>query len=245
MGFLLTDTIEAVHAGHRVDWRALYHQVKAELMNTSATGCLRNRKRIWKCLDHLTDCLIPILNQQLVLTHPEAIKRELSSLGYSLGNLVRGRVRIDEVEDECENGVGSRLLGLDHILLSSLAGDRSTLYLKISFITFNCSRFVCDIRELRQDGTGLMVEFARVGLFIASSEVTWQIRSEDRVNGIQVATTLAGVIGLACVVGEGETERTLVAGPIHSLPQDAGMATLRPKLGRKLEGVAIGFDASV
>jgi hypothetical protein len=242
MAFLVTATLNSVPAGHGVDWRALYHQVKAELMNTSSTGSLRNRKRIWKCLDHLTDCLIPFLTQKLALTRPEALKRELSLLGYSLGNLVRGHARIDEVEDEYTDGVGSRLLGLDHIPLNPLASDGSTLFLRISFITFNCSRYVCGLRALRQDEAGRMVESARVGLSIASSEVTWQISSEDRVNGIQVATTVTGVIGLACIVGEGREEHTLVAGAVHNLPRGAGMATLRPRLGRQIEGVAIGFD---
>lgn len=86
------------------------------------------------------------------------------------------------------------------------------------------------------------MEISRVGLIVPSSETALEVNSGDDLRGIRVATTVQGVIGIAFIIYRAEAERVLSAGLVHNLPQSAGVATLRPQLGRKLEGVAIGFD---
>ncbi|KAF5004172.1 hypothetical protein FDECE_9310 [Fusarium decemcellulare] len=47
------------------DWRALYFNIKHSLRNRTDTGGVRNRRRIWHSICHLTRYLVPMLNQDL------------------------------------------------------------------------------------------------------------------------------------------------------------------------------------
>lgn len=241
LGFLCP-TQRSSSLSRGIDWEELYHVVKVELNNMSETGHLRNRSRVWCSLRHLTNCLAPLLDQKFSLLPPDASDQHLTTQGYVLGHVVRGYARHDSKTAGSPRGVGSRLLGVNHIFFDFQFPEAATFEIKVSFLVFNCVAYVCGLRYLRQDGSRCGLEISRIGLIIPSAETALEVDSRDHLSGIRVATTLEGVIGLAFIFNRDGAEKQVSVGVVKHLPQTAGLATLRPQSGRKIAGVEVGFD---
>jgi hypothetical protein len=224
-------------------WEDLYYAVKAELRDRSGSGHLRNRYRIWRSLRHITRCLVPLLRQNPSLILSADLESHVAFLGYVLGPAVRGQERIDEEADGL--GIGINTLGGSLLLLDWQHLKETTFEIKVSFIVFNGTKYVCGLRYMSQDWSPRVVEISRAGLIVPSSEITFKLSMGDCVSGIRLTATASGIIGMALLVRRGQAEAVLSAGLLQDLPQGAGLATLRPQQGRNMLGVAIGFDVRI
>jgi hypothetical protein len=233
MGFLCVE-LQSDSSSHCFNWHKLYFDVKEELLNTSLTGHLRNRRRIWQSLRHATDCLVPLLQQRLPLIRMDSLTPSLQSMGYIMGHVVRGRKRVRE------DTTGYRLLRNDYILFDSHDSDLM-FDIRVSYIDFDCTRYVCGLRLMRHDSTGLGVEMSRVGLVLPASERSVKCLQTHKLSGVKVASSVCGIVGLVFLF-KGVTETTHPAGAIHEPNGGEGVATLRPQHGRTVAGLAIGFD---
>lgn len=217
---------------HGNDWQGLFFHVKSRLQDTSLSGHLRNRARIWQSLRHITDCIVPLLDQGLsrqLGTWEESLKTK----GYSLGHVVRGHERTDQ------DMAGHRLFGTTCALFDPEDESGAPTLIAISFLTFDCTKYMCGLRLLHHDGAR-ETELSRAGLVLVYSKTALTI-VRGCLSGIRVATAVSGVVGIAFCF-QGETETTLEAGIVHQLPQGVGVATLRPRRGHRFLGIAIGFD---
>lgn len=242
LGFLCV-SLDLTSANSPGYWENLYHAVKAELQDRSGSGHLRNRDRIWRSLRHITDCLVPLIEQNPSLLPPDTLKSSFAPLRYVLGPAVGGQERIDD--ERGGQGIGINALGACQILLDWQHPEATTSEIKVSFIAFNGTEYVCGLRYVRQDGSPRAEEISRAGVIMPSSEITFELSPEDNLSGIRVAATASGIIGMALLVQRGQVEAVFSAGLLQDLPQGAGLATLRPRVGRKMLGVAIGFDVRI
>ncbi|KAF5595295.1 uncharacterized protein FSUBG_9195 [Fusarium subglutinans] len=89
MGFFLP------FSNFRIDWRSLYFNLRHSILDKTETGHMRNRRRIWLCLDALAQTLIPLLDQQICLQDLGSVQLDVASecLYYISG------IRISEGND--------------------------------------------------------------------------------------------------------------------------------------------------
>ncbi|UPK96170.1 hypothetical protein LCI18_007105 [Fusarium solani-melongenae] len=207
------------------DWRLLYVCIRSTLRDSAVTGHLRNRRRTWQCVGH-TQCLIPLLDQTRSIRLSNSLAPELVSQGYSTGQVARGVVRADS------------------LLFRVVGYEAKTIQISVSSITFDCAEYVSGMRVFYSSGTDSITELCRAGLIMPYSEGSIIIPPNVQLIGVQVASSISGIVGLGFLLqdGDGPTiQRT--TGTINSPPEGVGVAALRPRVGHKLSGLLIGLDA--
>ncbi|KAI8723142.1 hypothetical protein NCS52_00169300 [Fusarium sp. LHS14.1] len=222
------------------NWRLLYAQVQHTLRNKTLSGHFRNRRRVWQCVGHLTQCLVPLLEQTRSLRDGISLKTELASQGYSIGQMAQGVFRDD---DSVTGGVGICLFGRQSLFCAK--GDEAkTIQISVSFLAFDCAEYVSGIRVLERSGANPATELSRAGLIMPFSEKSITITPKIELTGIQVASSTSGIVGLGFLLRDGNglpAQRT--AGIINNPPDGVGIATLRPRTGYKVSGFLISLDA--
>lgn len=208
MGFVCS-MLDSGRVNHGINWKGLYFDVAAELGDRDGSMHLRNRRRIWQSLRHFTDCLIPLLEQEPVLLYPtleivhfHRLLSDLQSHGYGLGNAVHRHLpfiarTVEQVKEDILYSLPAS--SANCILFESLDALPEPFEVRVSFVTFNCTRFVAGLRLIKQDGdkekTG--TELCRAGLIFPSSESTLKTSNLGRLSGIRVASSNIGLVGIA------------------------------------------------
>ncbi|KAF4979218.1 hypothetical protein FZEAL_4527 [Fusarium zealandicum] len=241
MGFFTLNSLpeSLQHVG--ADWRSLYFHVKHALRDRSQTGHVRNRRRIWESLRPLTSSLMPLLEQNDTLQYEDSQGTGLASQGHRLGALARGPHRQDELG--C-GGRGIRLFGTQPLSFHAKDLEEETLVISVSFITFNCIAYFCGMRISQCKRVEPAAELSRAGLIVPCSEVQIQVTPQDQLMGIQVASSVSGVVGLGFrVQSAAGVEYIKTAGMIDKLSDSVGIANLKPGNGRRISGLKLGLDA--
>lgn len=226
--------------GHGTDWRELYYNIREGLRNRSETGHLRSRRRIWNALHHIAHCLVPLYHQPIRRADPDMLAPRLQSRGYTLGSEVRGRERHGIGRN---TGASFRLFGKDYLPMHFPGPEPLSLEFCVSFITYDCTDYVCGIRVVEQHEATASCgqEMARVGLIRPVSEAKLSISPNDCLSGLSVSTSASGVQGMSFHFG-GTTGSIFPVGAVEILPPGVGIATLRPAGGRSIVGLVVGFD---
>lgn len=245
MSFLGLETA-AVSTGF--DWRGLYAQVLYELRNGSTSRHLLNARRLWRILGHITNCLVPLLDQEPRMADFKDMHGELQAQGLDVGDIVRGNVRPNPERLIRRPMVGFRLYGLGYIFIEKPASEATLLDIGVSTITFDCTQYICGFRvtERTRSRTSNAVELSRVGLIIPFSETTLTLTSKDHLSSIHVASSVSGITGISFrFLGEENRSITLSAGTVQELPDGVGIAKLNPRNGTRVVGLVVGFDVSI
>lgn len=243
MNFFALQEYLSKPASLKNDWRLLYSCIRSTLRDDTVTGHLRNRRRTWQCVRHLTQCLIPLLEQTQSAQLSNSLAPELVSQGYSTGQMARGVVRGDS---SVLRGVGICLYGTQPLLFRAAGYEAKTIQISVSFITYDCAEYVSGMRVFDRSGTNSITELSRAGVIMPYSEESIIIPPNVQLIGVQVASSISGIVGLSFLLQDGDgpaIQRT--AGPVNNPPEGVGVATLRPRVGHKLSGLLIGLDVSI
>ncbi|RSL87389.1 hypothetical protein CEP52_015543 [Fusarium oligoseptatum] len=122
--------------------------------------------------------------------------------------------------------------------------ERLAITISVSFITFDCTEYVSGIRVLEVSGADRTTELSRAGLIMPFSEQSIILPPKTWLAGIQVASSISGIVGIGFLLGAGviqHVQRT--AGIINNPPDGVGIATLKPSPGYRVAGFLIGLDA--
>lgn len=214
----------------RVDWHDMYFRIRNTLEDKSEGGQMRNRRRIWHSLGHLTRCLVPLLEQDMYLLDEDDLHAALSFQGYQAGQLIQGIARQDK---DLRYNTGMRLFGAQYISFRHGETDQIPISLAISFLEFDCIKYVCGMRFLAGKGRS-WVELSRAGLIHPTSETRISILPEERLVGIRVATSVCGIVGLSLLVQNSASagqELSRAAGEIMNPSDGVGVGILRPQMG--------------
>ncbi|RSM07201.1 hypothetical protein CDV31_008754, partial [Fusarium ambrosium] len=223
------------------DWRLLYVRIAHSLQDKTFKGHLRNRQRIWQCVGHLTQCLVPLLKQTRSLRNGRNLEREFASRGYHVGQVARG---VDREDASVQGVMGISLFGTQSLLFRAIGYEAKMIQVSVSFITFDCAKYVSGIRVLERCGANATMELCRAGLIMPYSEESIIITPKMRLTGIQVASSISGIVGLGFLLqDEGRPAILRTAGIIENPPDGVGIATLGPRAGHELSGLLIGLDA--
>ncbi|KAJ3529226.1 hypothetical protein NM208_g9858 [Fusarium decemcellulare] len=215
MGFFRPGEGRYTRLSSCVDWRKLYFDVKLTLQDTSEAGHIRNRHRIWRCLDHLVNSLLPCLAQRPALQDHKTIELELSAEGLVATRLANGPIS--------QNHPKSRGIS-------------------VSRIEFDGMEYICGIRVFERSQSNLKKETSRVGYIISDSEVHTTVLAQHRVTGIRVACSASGITGLGLQIkGSAGAAWSYVNMTTEPLPQ-VGVATMEPADGSSLSALIIGLD---
>ncbi|KAF5538627.1 hypothetical protein FPHYL_12484 [Fusarium phyllophilum] len=71
----------------KIDWRSLYFSLRYSLLDKTETGHMRNRRRIWLCLDDLAQSLIPLLDQHICFQDRQSVQLDVASECYYISGL--------------------------------------------------------------------------------------------------------------------------------------------------------------
>ncbi|KAH7169296.1 hypothetical protein DER46DRAFT_635251 [Fusarium sp. MPI-SDFR-AT-0072] len=217
-------------------WRNLYFNLKHSLNDTSTTGHMRNRQRIWNGLENITPCMISMLRQRPRLESTARCREELVSLGYEMTQKTQGLKGVPCTNpSEGIQVVGSRYLNLR---LGGLGNEEMRIL--VSRVYLDKRDYICGFRARKPDGT----ENFRIGLIQPDAETHFSLRSSDQVVAVHVATTFGGIVGLAFRIKDelGGVSWKLV-GKVDKPDVHVGIKMLEPKNGPYISGLLLGLDA--
>ncbi|KAH6900588.1 hypothetical protein B0T10DRAFT_600861 [Thelonectria olida] len=220
----------------KTNWRSLYVDLKQALADTTRGGQLRNRRRIWRVLDAVTRCMIPLLQQPDTATNQPMDLTLAPYDTYSLGKRMQTYIRAGNL-DASEEGDA---FNTETIIFFPENSNMTTCHLAVSFLTFNCTTFICGFRVLVTNGES---ELSRAGLILPATETKLPLDLLISIS-VQVVSSTAGVVGLHVFPDAQFTQlSSLGAAILGSFPADTGIATLRPRQGSRTAGLVIGTDA--
>lgn len=210
-------------------WRDLYFNLKYSLKDSSATGHMRNRLRIWMGLEKITPYIIAMLQQSPCLEDTAQLREEIASAGYELTHKIQGFEGVPGTNPPGGIQVtGSRYLNL-----------RGGAWISVTRGYIDGRQYILGFRVQKRDGK----EKFRIGLINTNKETTFFIEETDQVIALKVATTFGGIVGLAFRIKDklGGVDWKVV-GKVGTLDDYVGIKTLKPQNGGYISGLLLGLD---
>lgn len=223
MGFFLGGQRQSI-SRISIDWHRLYAFLQESLAgnNNNSTFCgLLNKRRIWNGLSSLCASLRPLLEAStcgiptpLEVPFPE---------GYQRGAFIRSHTPPTPFR---QNHV---------VLLPSWP-----LRLSISFINFNCRRYVSGISLRGHDGRDWRIpQFGQAGLVIPTAEEHLDLSSPEAIKSIKIYSIDDGIVGIEFH----KEARGLKPGLVGSASNpDTAVAELVPGVSGGVRGFTLTFD---
>jgi hypothetical protein len=114
--------------------------------------------------------------------------------------------------------------------------------LAVSFINFNCRRYVSGVRLQGCDDQ--IPELSQAGLIITESEEHIDLAPNEIIKLIRVNTIRDGIVGfeLHASSGSGKTTKATVLGGSFASDPDCAVAELLPDISSCIRGLAFTFD---
>ncbi|KAF4953028.1 hypothetical protein FGADI_6298 [Fusarium gaditjirri] len=241
MGFFPSDNKLCLPSGSKVNWRTLYFDLKSRLRDVTATGHMRNRRRVWLCLDVVANSLIPLLDQNLYLKDYHGVEQDVISQRYEPGQFIQTPI-IEDAHDYSPSDLGARLFGYQCILFGPRNLDLGSR-ISLSRILFDGVYYISGLRLSEQSEINDFKEISSVGYIVPQTEIHVPLGPKHRLTGIQVAASASGIVGLSFRIDNGTGAIVWEnIGVVTDPPDGVGVAILEPKIGSQLCGAIIGFD---
>ncbi|KPA37574.1 hypothetical protein FLAG1_09606, partial [Fusarium langsethiae] len=221
-----------LQAGQR-DLQQLYLILRHSLQDCSETGHMRNRKRIWRCIERLSSPMKMMLHQTTGIQNTSSLLKDITQQGLLVTKKTQGLARTKPLREK-----GSQFLNLDPERFKA-----NGLRISTSTIRLKSTDYICGLRISTGDGNTTGDEISRVGFVLPTSETHLYIRESARLVAIRVAVSTGGIIGLG-IQEEDITGNVLwqSAGPLDNLPDFSGVITLKPRTNSRIFGLILGFD---
>lgn len=246
MGYLFAGQIPP-ELGRSPDWRQIYLTGRNALQDTEEGPGLRNRRRIWRVLGHVSAALGHLLANELhsIGEATTGIMGPLSGGAldgneHRLSRKISGELlRSDGPMGKLQ--FGCRLLESKRLYwpqMSSVGG----LIIALSFVWLNSRSYLSGVRICHGQGSLIGLEIGRVGLIIPSAERRLKLDHFDRVNSLEVAANASGILGLRFNVQRHASRHSWAAGNLDATVAGVGVGRLQCSSACRLVGLAIELD---
>lgn len=215
-----------------INWHVLYMRLGQALADDSKPN-LRNRKRIWTCLSHIEASMTPFFNDANCEWPPqtETPGLQLPWDGHRPGLVIRTHSLFTSVDYPEQK-----------LLLPPLPWP-SSLCLTVSFILFNCQRYISGLRlsYIQSNGSHLVLE--KAGVLIPETAEHLYLEPDAIPHAIKVYCVSDGIIGLEFFQNEcvGNSSGILLG---YSSVEQGGVsnAKLYPTAPAVFRGLFLSFD---
>ncbi|KAF5571670.1 hypothetical protein FPANT_13516, partial [Fusarium pseudoanthophilum] len=241
MGFFPFDHELCLQSNSKLNWQRLYFDLKCNLRNESETGHMRNRRRIWLCLDVVARSLMALLNQDLCLQDRQSVEQDVNSQRYELGQFVWTPI-IEDAHNYLPSEMGARSSGFQYIILRPENPDIGSR-ISLSRISFDGDYYISGIRLSEPREGNSFKEVSRVGYIVPETETHVPLGTNHRMTGLRVAASASGIVGLSFRIDNGTGAIAWKSiGTVTDPPDGVGVAILEPKIDSQICGAVIGFD---
>ncbi|KAH7478393.1 hypothetical protein FOMA001_g9274 [Fusarium oxysporum f. sp. matthiolae] len=242
MGFFPSENKLCLPSNSKVNWRTLYFDLKCSLRGETGNGHMRNRRRIWLCLDVVARSLISLLDQNLCLQDRQSVEQDVVSQRYEPGHFIQTPI-IEDAHDYSPSDIGARLFGFQCIIFLPQNPDIGSR-ISLSRILFDGIYYISGLRLSEQSEMNDFKEITSVGYIVPQTEIHVPFGPNHRLTGMRVAASASGIVGLSFRIDNG-TDAIIWKniGIVTDPPDGVGVATLEPKIDSQLCGAIIGFDA--
>ncbi|KAG5746660.1 hypothetical protein H9Q70_010651 [Fusarium xylarioides] len=242
MGFFPLDHELCLQPNSKLNWRKLYFDLKCNLRDETETGHMRNRRRIWLCLDVVARPLMSLLDQNLCLQDRQSVEQGVFSQRYELGQFVRTPI-IEDALDYLPSEMGARSFGFQYIILRPQNPDIGSK-ISLSRILFDGDYYISGMRLSERSEAISFKEISRVGYIVPETEIHVPLGPNHRMTGLRVAASASGIVGISFRIDNGTDAIAWKSiGTVTDPPDGVGVATLEPKIDSQLCGAIVGFDA--
>ncbi|KAI5467642.1 hypothetical protein BGZ63DRAFT_419335 [Mariannaea sp. PMI_226] len=220
------------------DLPPLYFDLRRALKDITIAGNLRNRHRVWLVLDDLFKTLLPLLYHPVDLSGPSTQKIELFGEQYIAGDRAQALIRKDESENLIHEG--GCVFACETLIFSLNDSQVAKSRVSVSFITYNCIRYICGMKVTTDTGTS---EISRAGINFSSTEEIIYTGSFENLVGVRAVFSPYGLIGLQFLTYGPNGNISVGVGFNNDLPQGVGLVTLTPKDEFQISGLRFWLDA--
>ncbi|KAI0169731.1 hypothetical protein GGR52DRAFT_479238 [Hypoxylon sp. FL1284] len=233
MGFVFAGPSNPKPAG-LANWRSLYFEAKAALKSDSSFG-LRNRRRIWKLLDHIHESIsLRLVSEDWILNSP------IPHYGMRLPETAVFADFVSEtypmpLTSSCRFFEWQGVLWPQHI-------DASWRAVRISSIYSNGRTYISGIRLLSLNGQN-NVESRRAGFIHPSKEEEILIGPHSCIDYLDVAMTMMGVVGLRFHLRGPQGPYSVSSGEMELTDPMSGIGRLTLHASLQCVGLYIALDA--
>lgn len=230
MGFVFA--LQTPHAlGTGVDWRGLYGFLQASLRDATLDPVLLNKRRIWMCVGHTSESLVSLLKDE---------RRNWGAWWTPIGG-----PQLESNESKWTGPIvqspSSVLSSNQQLLLPVSSAIQSQHRVSVSFIPFNCRRYVCGLRVRRLPDCSEIV--SKVGMCLPATEEHFDIIDGDSMESLLVCSAMDGIVGLEFHFRLNDNSRFVSHRLGHcSRSNDVAMASLKGTGSSAIRGMDFGFD---
>jgi hypothetical protein len=244
MGFVFAGQYPS-ELGKHPDWRRLYLTAKSALRDIDKRPGFRNRKRIWHVLTHISSALIHLLANEPKLGHriswnDTTLLPHNGVVQPKIGRAISGEL-LSENQTSEELRVGSRILETKNLIWPQHLSSGG-LCIAASFIRINSRSYVSGLRVRYPNNLRGKPDISAIGLVIPSTEEAMFLENPDWLEGLEVAVTVSGIIGLRFLVQSPNGQYSHTAGDFDATMSDVGIGKLFLCNGRRLFAITVGFD---
>ncbi|EWY87857.1 hypothetical protein FOYG_09241 [Fusarium oxysporum NRRL 32931] len=242
MGFFPSENKLCLPSNSKVNWRTLYFDLKCSLRGETGNGHMRNRRRIWLCLDVVARSLISLLDQNLCLQDRQSVEQDVVSQRYEPGQFIQTPI-IEDSHENSPSDIGARLFGFQCIIFLPQNLDIGSR-ISLSRILFDGIYYISGLRLSEQSEMNGFKEITSVGYIVLQIEIHVPFGPNHRLTGMRVAASASGIVGLSFRIDNG-TDAIVWKniGIVTDPPDGVRVATFEPKIDSQLCGAIIGFDA--
>lgn len=210
-----------------INWYALYAHVHSLVDKHPG---LRNRRRIWSCLSYFCSSIEPILNNRSAGTcnwPPAQITpvRDLLSESHQAGVSVRTHSQHNHA--------------LQYLPLLK-SGRETSFRLSVSFIDFNCRRYISGFRIFTSHGCKNDAAVNEAGIVVPTVEENLHFDQDTTFVGVKVYSVPDGVVGIQFIPGS----QNASAGYCPASDNYVAVAELYPRESGQLCGLIVTLDVS-
>ncbi|KAF2435052.1 hypothetical protein EJ08DRAFT_656697 [Tothia fuscella] len=213
----------------RSDWRNLYYTAKAALSGDNAMPNFKNKRRIWRALNQISGIIGHILEYDF--RSGSGSSNSACSLEYPtispVGSINSGEMLTEDREND-DLRIGCRRLRSQNLIWAQRPHTNS-FDIGVSFVRIQSKRFIS--------------EQHCVGRITPSSEEWAYGIGLDSLEGITVAASLSGILGLSFLTLQSGGPNSQVVGDLDTSRSGVGVASLLVPEGSPIIGISVGFDA--
>jgi F-box domain len=237
MGFVLACQ-EDTQRG--LDWRKQYFTAKSTLLKDhDAAPSFHNKRRIWNELSHASLVLSRMIRKWSAHGGLGYVYEHLPTHG-KLGRSISGKLLSDGKENEVLHS-GCRRIATEHLIWPD--GDTLTDFnIGMSYVKVNHRRYVAGIRIFPVDEKS--DNGSAIGYRSMSSEKVERFKINGRIETVDVAADILGIVALKIRVRNGKERYTHIMGRFDTNQQGVGIGKLSAGAGHSMAGLQVGLDVS-
>ncbi|RFU33930.1 hypothetical protein B7463_g2438, partial [Scytalidium lignicola] len=248
MGFISYSSHLPLGNNLHYDWRQLYFEIKNSLQKPDDYAALKNRRRIWESLKHISTAISHLLVNGPIFgcrisqnDHSLELEKGITASQLKAGCKIAGEVLLESCDTE-ELHVGCRRLE-SRTLIWPQSPRSHDMKIGVSFVWINSRFYVSGLRLRLLNDDSINCDCDAIGLIIPSTEKELLLRNQDQLQGLDIAIAPSGIVGLRFQLQGEYGQQTHSIGDFSFSMPDTGIGNLISHPESRLAAITIGFDA--